>query len=270
MINENLQLQLRARFNPDGSLLRQHQLRMLEMLKYIDKVCRENDIKYWLCSGTLLGVVRHGGFIPWDDDVDIEMLREDYKKFERVMKNEPLNDYVLQTHQTDIGYMQPFAKLRDLHSYIKEDIETDNHYKYRGCYIDIFIMEPSSSVTLHRLSCMFQSFFIMRPNLKLKNNFVRKYYFKFAFFIVSMLLFPFLRCLSKIGARKQLRHTLGTGFYKPRSMDDIFPLVSGTFEGYSFPIPKNTDPYLQKIYGNYLCLPDLDKIKVHTTEIKFI
>ena len=77
MNNSSLQQELRARFNPDGSLLRRHQLRMLEMLTYIDGVCVQHDIPYWLSSGTLLGAVRHGGFIPWDDDVDIELLRRD-------------------------------------------------------------------------------------------------------------------------------------------------------------------------------------------------
>ena len=71
---------LRQRFNPEGSLLRRMQHRMTEMLVEIDKICRRHDLKYWLCSGTLLGCVRHGGYIPWDDDLDIEMLREDYEK----------------------------------------------------------------------------------------------------------------------------------------------------------------------------------------------
>lgn len=86
MITDTLQNELRERYNPDGSILRKQQLRMLEMLQYIDFVCKKHNIRYWLCSGTLLGAVRHGGFIPWDDDVDIEMLREDYKRLVRILK----------------------------------------------------------------------------------------------------------------------------------------------------------------------------------------
>ena len=63
---------LRQRFSPEGSPLRRHQDRMLEMMVWLDAVCRRHGIPYWLGSGTLLGAVRHGGFIPWDDDVDIE------------------------------------------------------------------------------------------------------------------------------------------------------------------------------------------------------
>ena len=71
---------LRARFNPPGSALRQAQLKMLDILVEVDRICRRNNISYWLSSGTLIGAARHGGFIPWDDDIDIEMLLPDYKR----------------------------------------------------------------------------------------------------------------------------------------------------------------------------------------------
>jgi len=60
------------------NVLRQAQLVLLRMFKIIDYLCRKHDIPYWMCSGTLLGAVRHKGFIPWDDDLDISMMREDY------------------------------------------------------------------------------------------------------------------------------------------------------------------------------------------------
>lgn len=146
MITDTLQYELRERYNPNGSTLRRQQLRMFEMLQYIDTVCKNHGIRYWLCSGTLLGAVRHGGFIPWDDDVDIEMLREDYRKFVKVMATEALcGKYVLQNHDTDSNYFAPYGKLRDLHSYIKEENTNDLYYKYKGCYIDVFVLEPSSS-----------------------------------------------------------------------------------------------------------------------------
>ena len=85
MIDPVQQSQLRARYNPDGSDQRRAQLRMLEMLKFVDSFCKENDIKYWLEGGTLLGAMRHGGFIPWDDDTDICMTYSDAEKFKRLM-----------------------------------------------------------------------------------------------------------------------------------------------------------------------------------------
>ena len=83
-MDNNLKQELRERFNPDGSLLRRQQLRMLELLEAVDLVCKKYDIPYWLSSGTLIGAVRHQGFIPWDDDLDIEMLREDYLRLMKV------------------------------------------------------------------------------------------------------------------------------------------------------------------------------------------
>ena len=103
MIDAETQQELRYRFNPDGSPLRFQQLRMLDILCYIDAICKENNIKYWLSSGTLIGAVRHGGFIPWDDDLDIEMLREDYLKFEKVFREN--DDFALQTYKNDKYYI---------------------------------------------------------------------------------------------------------------------------------------------------------------------
>ncbi|MDE6696570.1 MAG: LicD family protein, partial [Muribaculaceae bacterium] len=118
MIDNKIQAELRQRFNPDGSDLRKVQLRMLEMLKYVDKICRENNIKYWLSSGTCLGAVRHGGFIPWDDDVDIELEKTDFKRLIKILSKD--NKYFLQTHSTDIEYLSPYAKLREKDSFLKE------------------------------------------------------------------------------------------------------------------------------------------------------
>ena len=74
--------------NAAGTALRKHQMKMFDMLVYIDKICQDNDIKYCLSGGTLLGAVRHKGFIPWDDDLDIVFLKKDLK-FAVEYKNNP-------------------------------------------------------------------------------------------------------------------------------------------------------------------------------------
>ena len=84
--------------------LRQAQLVMLRMLKIIDYICRKHNLSYWVCSGTLLGAVRHKGFIPWDDDLDICMIREDYEKFTQIAPLEFPKDIMLQTRESDPNY----------------------------------------------------------------------------------------------------------------------------------------------------------------------
>ena len=86
MISEEKQKELRALFNPDGSSLRKFQLDSLDVLIEVDRFCRKHSIQYWLCGGTMLGAVRHGGFIPWDDDIDIDMLESEFKKFEKAVE----------------------------------------------------------------------------------------------------------------------------------------------------------------------------------------
>ena len=76
-LTEQLSMKLKEKYNPEGSVLRKSQMRMLDMLIFIDKVCHENDVTYWVEGGTLLGAFRHNGFIPWDDDADLCMPYKD-------------------------------------------------------------------------------------------------------------------------------------------------------------------------------------------------
>ena len=85
---QSIQENLKARFNPEGSLLRVHQHRMMELLLAFDAICKRHQIRYWLIGGTLIGAARHQGFIPWDDDMDVQMLREDYLRMLEILPKE--------------------------------------------------------------------------------------------------------------------------------------------------------------------------------------
>ena len=104
---------LREEYNPEGSELRRLQLRMLDMLVVVDEICRRHDIPYWIEGGTLLGAVRHEGFIPWDDDLDIALMKKDYVRLLKCLKEELPAQYRLQTHETDRNYYLAFAKIRE-------------------------------------------------------------------------------------------------------------------------------------------------------------
>lgn len=261
MEQNDLHKQLRSQFNPDGSKLRTLQLKLFGMLEFIDKICRENNIQYWLSSGTLIGAVRHGGFIPWDDDVDIEMLPEDFKKFREVFNDINQNDYLIQTHENDPGFPHPFAKLRDKNSCVNEWDGLDSLQKYKGVYVDIFILRPSCSRRIHRLSGKIlgtsQRYYVKHHN-SLMGRMVR--------FMAQDLAVKLLRVINETFPARYLRHTVPSFFPAPRMRDDIFPLGEVEFEGHRFFAPGNSDAYLRRIYGEYMQLPPLDKIQPHSTD----
>ncbi len=266
MIDSKLQTELRTRFNPDGSQLRRHQLRMLEMLIYIDKICKENNIPYWLSSGTCLGAVRHGGFIPWDDDVDIEMLKSDYPRFKQMMIENANSNIVFQTHDSDPEYFAPYGKIRDLNSIIEEGNCHDRYYKYRGVYIDVFAIEPSISKVIARITGGMQSR-IQYPLSKIRNRYVRKVVTKSMYVLLSKIIYPGLSLITCRKSCNKLRHIHGSGFVKPRYSEDLFPLVYKPFEGYSFPVPNNYCHYLSTIYGDYMKIPEMSRIHIHLSNV---
>ncbi len=112
------------------------QEKLLEMLKWYDRFCRENNLRYYALGGTLLGAVRHGGFIPWDDDIDVGMPRPDYDRLASIMGAKVHDHYVLETaYSDDPEYCYPFCKLYDTDTTIIENVRCKLK---RGIYIDVF------------------------------------------------------------------------------------------------------------------------------------
>lgn len=250
MIDKQLEKKLRAQYNPEGSLLRKGQLRMLEILKSVDSICQKHNIQYWLSSGTLLGAVRHGGFIPWDDDLDIEMMKKDYDKLIPILKKELPPQFILQDTNTEDLYPYLFVKVRDKNSIIKED----NIWKFKnnGVFIDIFPLENSFDI-LFKLSA-----YIYAPSFYLKfNNKIYSLYRN----LLSKFIYPLFRFISKLNRSKTIHHTYGMRFYKKRYKNEIFPLKKIKFEDSFFFCPSNTDAYLKHLFGNYMNIPN--EIEIH-------
>lgn len=245
------QEELRRKYNPEGSDLRNLQYRMLEILKCVHAICEKHHIRYWLSSGTLLGAVRHGGFIPWDDDLDIEMLREDYLKLMEVLPKELPEQYVLQNNQTDPNYVYLYAKVRDRNSRIEEACPVNQNFKYKGVFIDIFMLE-STNLLLKKISVPLYNRLIF--GLAMKEG-IWKYVLKFNKSIILKVLFPLFRIISKLESSETINHTYGVGFPKQRNLIDIFPLKKIEFEGIFFNAPQNVDAYLTKLYGCYMDIP---------------
>lgn len=134
----------------DDKVLRKLQLTMLETLKMFDAFCRKHDIKYSLYAGTLLGAVRHKGFIPWDDDIDVCMSRAEYNRFVSLWEKEQPTGYILQNKENTPSFSQSFSKIRIEHTtFLQEEWEAGKYHT--GIFLDIFPLDRIPSGRWNRI-----------------------------------------------------------------------------------------------------------------------
>ena len=269
MIDIETQKALRDRFNPDGSKLRNLQLKTLEILDAVDAICKRNNIPYWLASGTLIGAVRHGGFIPWDDDLDIEILYSDRKRFVEACIRELPEKYVLQCNDTDHSYCLNILKIRDKNTQIHEmcKLGKDEYpvsYKYNGYFIDIFTVERScrSLVNLSKIPMKFM--LLAKYKWSCSPSVLRMMY------LMCSVVYSVLRFLMYLNpSAKYYYHTYGSCFSSRRVKSEMVPTREILFEGKYFSAPNDADMYLKRIYGNYMSLPESAKQKpLHDTAMQ--
>lgn len=247
-------------YNPEGSTLRKDQLEMLKVLKRFDEICKENNITWWLCSGTLLGAARHGGFIPWDDDVDISMLRKDYKKLRKILAKYEDDDYFYQCIESDPAHINLFGKFRKKKDPVFSSDIRSSYFKYQGVGMDVFSIERSTRFAAHMAKSIYKS--MVHPTQYIKNAFWRTFVTRTIQALNFGLLIPICRVIGWFGREKKYYYELGSGFYGTYfQVEDIFPLTTMKFEGVEFPVPGNYEAYLTKMYGDWRKLPTEQQIK---------
>ena len=257
--------ELKARFNPEGSLLRRHQMVMLEMVIVLDRICKKHDIPYFLYGGTLLGAFRHNGFIPWDDDLDVALLRKDFKRLLKVLPNELPDNIVLQTNDTDKNYFLFIAKLRDKRSFLDEG-NFDSVFKERGVFIDIFPLDRLLPWT-QRLRLQSVAYNIYRKG---NGSSMAMRRIRTLTWLNRHISFPLLRGISRLSGTKALMCDYGIPFHNIYDLEDVFPIKTHRFEGIQLPVPDNSHHMLQTMYGDYMLLPDdLDNIYHHVEHLEF-
>lgn len=231
---------LRSKYNPDGSSLRMSQLKMLDMLKFVDEVCSINEIEYWLDSGTLLGAVRHGGFIPWDDDTDICMTRDNFDKFILAVSSLRGDKYFIQSNDTDDGYFPAWAKIRD-HSYSGQ--------------VDIFIQTDKINDSLFRLSKLFYIYLVEKlckcPVLCKINR-----------WLLFKIIVPVLNAIT-FRRNGYLHDEYGSVYSEKRAIKNIYPVKRIEFEGIPLCVPGDSESYLADMYGDWMTLPPEDQRHGH-------
>lgn len=258
----------------EGELLRNLQMTELEMLLEVDRICKKNNIRYFLDGGTLLGAVRHDGFIPWDDDVDIVMLRKEYERFYKACQKElDTERFFLQDYRTDKNYLWGFSKMRRNNTvFLREGQE---HVKcHTGVCIDIFPCDNVPDTPLLRRIHHFCCYCIRKGQYsevgrKTEESILMRAWYSLVSRIPRDFWFRRIEQISKITNRKRTRLVAHMTFPYPKRCRYGMPRVcfddyiEKDFEGHNFPIFRKYNLYLKMLYGDYRKLPTPDKRKVH-------
>ena len=262
---------LRQRYNPEGSLLRRAQLRMLHILEVVDGICRREGIPYWLDAGTLLGAVRHKGFIPWDDDMDICILKKDYKRFKKAALESLPPDLAYQDWTTDPNHFEMSPRIRDLNSLF--DQPESRCQKYRGLFLDVILVERVPNMKVKKFIC----FFYRRVSREMHGYGKVAYKSplrRFAVKALAYLAWPAVWLMTSIARlhaaaiRSDVMSRYYTHFPAPRCISDIFPCRDIAFEGRMFSAPAHPDRYLEKMFGDYMKLPPESEREGHSCPIE--
>jgi len=241
----------------------------LSNLLHFKQFCKKENITFYLSNGTLLGSVKYGGFIPWDDDIDVLVPREDYDKL--IELYEDSNEYWLFSPERSPDYKFSFAKLCNTHT-IKEE-ENINNGVQLGIDIDIFPLDSCSSrIFTTKVQCkmkLFQKGCILSKVVSVKDKPLHK---KVVIYLCKMLKFNFFYTrLVKLVSQEQSREKTYKGclMWPIYGEKEIIPAevfsdtVEVEFEGEKFPAPIGYDIYLRSLYGDYEQDPPIEKQKSH-------
>ncbi len=257
----------------------------LEILQEFDRICKKNKIVYQLFSGTLLGAVRHKGYIPWDDDIDVCMLRKDYENFLQCCREDLDSKYFLQTYENDRNSPYNFTRIRKNNTYIHVEarVHIDMH---QGVFIDVFPMDKIKPKTFMGSIQYFLLFLVkkIKPtkskhNIKNVGNIIKKiiYIFIKPFSMYQINTFetkiatmfekqdlPFSSCLSDGKIKSE---------YNDFKIDNrlFYNIIDLDFEAMPFSCPANYHDVLTNSYGNYMELPPEEKrVSPHGVEYLII
>jgi lipopolysaccharide cholinephosphotransferase len=257
--------------------LREAQLKMLNMLKVVDTLCLKHQLDYWLDGGTLLGAIRHQGFIPWDDDLDISMPRASFEAFLQVAANELPSSMRLQTAKLAPGYFNLAVplKIRDQHSRCIEWHEEGNEPYQQGIFIDVFAVDKLPKSLLKRRFYKIMAKKVLRllhaKSSPLNVGHHANVYRCLAPFVPKATLEHALQWIIRC-ANQETSFYLGCGYDSVNSNQveesAIYPLRRGLFEGSLFNLPQRAEVILTGLYGDYLTLPpEHQRVMKHCKEL---
>ena len=250
-----------------GEEVKQYQL---EILDYVAQFCENNGIRYWLDSGTLLGAIRHNGYIPWDDDIDIGMLRDDYNKFMRLF-NENNSKFKFYSFENNSEFPYPHGKVLNTDTVLYEPDKNGNKLCIN---IDIFIYDnaPDDNRVVEKMYRK-RDFLYRLRSLQLYRSESKSNVKQLVCRILHSILQLFPKCFFVKYMVKNTRRFVGTettrvgdftGFTRIVCSKEIFrEFAECKFEGKSYKIPIGYDEWLRAFYGDYMQLPPIEERVSH-------
>jgi lipopolysaccharide cholinephosphotransferase len=263
--------------------LRKLQLVQLLSLLEIKRICDKHNIHYTPIGGTLLGTVRHKGFIPWDDDIDVGMLREEYNKFLEVAKNELRPEFFLQTYETDPNYPKALARLcvNETTYMLKWEKDADIHH---GAFTDIFPYDNSPDHKLGQIYHKYMIKWLHHATYHKYSPYGKPTSIKGKIFLSTVSL-PFT-----LNSKKSVRKLWDKIMQKYNSIPTEYVVRTGSqypyakvrlkrvlmeefvemdFEGFNISVMKGYHEHLSENYGDYMELPPIEKRRnVQTSCVK--
>lgn len=266
-MNEILDNRIKGRKITDLNEIKQIEINILDQ---IVSVCEKYNLKYILAYGTLLGAIRHNGFIPWDDDIDIIMPRNDYNKLIEIWKDDK---YILVECMKNKDYIYPFAKVYDNDTILEETI-VDNSTKL-GIYVDIFPCDAikgtkEESIKFFKKCELVEKMrlYSVNPYEKILNKDKKKNLGRKFIWVCLRKIGParFSRYFTKIVQKYEFNDVSYVGCICNRHYEkQIVPkelfeeLIDVKFENKLYKAPKNYDLMLTRIYGDYMKLPPIEE-----------
>lgn len=248
---------------------------LVEILIYIDSICRKYDIKYTLVGGSLIGCIRHKGIIPWDDDIDIGLTHDNYVKLIDILKEKENDRYLLLDSSIRDDYYYPYAKVVDTRTTLFE--ENMKEIKDYGVYLDIFEYNkfPSNKI-LSKIQ--YNKMFILKRWLGINNhsqnfkrnekNIIKRIRFKLLSLIGNERLLKWYKnTCHKYNEGTNTKSILSWPCYgidkEIQEFDSFSEYIDGEFESKNIMISKNYDNILTTTFGNYMIPPPKEQQKPH-------
>ena len=248
----------------DGRLDAIQKMQLAYLLE-VDRICKKHNIKYFLGGGTLLGAIRHNGFIPWDDDSDIMMLREDYDRFAEIAQSELPAGMTFQSGKTDKNCFYEFNKLRVENTVFATALAKNHTDINVGIAFDIFCHDKTANSRIgrkiHLAATLFTRALVLnkwnhrkadngsRLQSAVTNFCVKLFPLRFSYFLMNHTISFFKRKKNARYLYDGMGRNVYNGSFDASILDEV---IEKDFEGYPLPIPKRYDEYLTFLYGDYM------------------